>query len=45
MNISDGQLPKAIEFCSKVFKPIRGQFQENGVIKFQPIQHLGAFLV
>lgn len=40
MNIPDEQLPKAIEFCSKIFKPIFGQFQEIGVIEFQPIKHL-----
>ena len=40
MNISNEQLPKAIEFCSKTFKPISGQFQEIGVIEFQPIKNL-----
>jgi hypothetical protein len=43
MNIPDDQFPKAIEFCSKVFKPIRGQFQEIGVIEFPPIHQLGGF--
>jgi 2'-5' RNA ligase len=40
MNISDEQLPKAIKFYSKVFKPVIGQFQEIGVIEFQPIKSL-----
>jgi len=40
MNIPDEQLPKAIGFYSKVFKPITGQFQEIGVIEFQPIKSL-----
>ena len=40
MNIPDEQLQKAIEFCSKTFKPIIGQFQEIGIVEFQPIKHL-----
>ena len=40
MNLSNEQLSTAIEFCSKTFKPIFGQFQEIGVIEFQPIKIL-----
>ena len=40
MNIPDEQFPKAIEFCRKAFKPVIGQFQEIGVIEFQPIKSL-----
>jgi hypothetical protein len=40
MNIPGEQLPKAIEFYSKVFKPVIGQFQEISVIEFQPIKSL-----
>ncbi|TAH51410.1 MAG: 2'-5' RNA ligase family protein [Chloroflexota bacterium] len=40
MNIPENQLPKAIEYCKKIFKPIYGQFQEIGVIKYRPIKSL-----
>ena len=40
MNIPDEQLPKAIEFCSRAFKPITGHIQEIGVIEYPPIKHL-----
>lgn len=40
MNIPDEQLPKAIELCSKAFKPITGHIQEIGVIEYPPIKHL-----
>lgn len=43
MNIPSEQLPKAIEICSKIFKPILGQFQEIGVIEFHPIKHLASW--
>ena len=40
MNIPESQLPKAIEYCGRTFKPIQGQFQEIGVIKYFPIESL-----
>ena len=40
INIPYTQLPMAIEYCGKNFKPIQGQFQEMGVIEFFPIKSL-----
>lgn len=40
MNIPDEQFPKAVDVCKSAFKPLRGQFQEIGVIEFRPIKHL-----
>jgi len=45
MNVPSEQLPKVIEFYSKTFKPILGQFQEIGVIEFHPIKHLAKWLL
>ncbi len=45
MNIPAEQLPKAVDVCKKAFKPLRGQFQEIGVIEFRPVKHLATWSI
>ena len=45
MNIPDEQMSKAINICKKAFKPMRGQFQEIGIIEFRPVKHLATWSI
>lgn len=40
IKIPNHQVPTAVEYCHKNFKPIHGQFQEMGVIEYFPIKPL-----
>ena len=45
INIPDEQMSKAMDICKKAFKPLRGQFQEIGVVEFRPVKHLATWSI
>ena len=43
MNIPVPQLASAVEQCKLVFQPLKGQFQEIGVVEFRPVKSLATW--